>query len=138
MERESLPTVFADDLGLGKGVSGYINHTVPAALFCWLRSPNDFRRAVEEVVSLGGDTDTTAATVGASNIPKEWISGLVDWPRSVHWMRRLASELAKQFPEKGDGGSDGPVALFWPGILPRNLLFLEPSLRPLQLLPYSQ
>ncbi len=132
LERESLPTVFADDLDLGKGVSGYINHTVPAALFCWLRSPNDFRRAVEDVVSLGGDTDTTGAivgalagaTVGASRIPEEWISGLVDWPRSVHWMRRLASELAKQFPEEGAGESDGPVGLFWPGILPRNLVFL--------------
>jgi len=132
LERESLPTVFADDLDLGKGVSGYINHTVPAALFCWLRSPNDFRRAVEDVVSLGGDTDTTGAivgalagaTVGASRIPEEWISGLVDWPRSVHWMRRLASELAKQFPEESAGESHGPVGLFWPGILPRNLVFL--------------
>ncbi len=132
LERESVPIVFADDLGLGKGVTGYINHTVPAALFCWLRSPNDFRRAIEDVISLGGDTDTTAAivgglagaTVGASQIPEEWILGLFDWPRSVHWLRRLAAELAKQFPEKGAGESKGPVRLFWPGILPRNLIFL--------------
>ena len=132
LERESLASEFADDLGLGKGVSGYINHTVPVALFCWLRSPNDFRRAVEDVVSLGGDTDTTAAivgglagaTVGASHIPEEWISGLIDWPRSVDWMRRVADELARQFPEQGAGESNGSVRLFWPGILPRNVIFL--------------
>ena len=132
LEREAAPSAFADDLGLAKGVSGYINHTVPVALYCWLRSPGDFRRAVEDVVSLGGDTDTTAAivgalsgaTVGASGIPEEWIAGLIDWPRSVGWIKRLALALEKLFPEEGNGESDGPIGLFWPGILPRNLFFL--------------
>jgi len=128
----SPPAALADELGLGKGITGFVNHTVPVALFCWLRSPDDYRRAVEDVILLGGDTDTTAAivgglagaTVGASQIPEAWVSGLVDWPRSVNWMRQLASRLAKAFSEPRSGESFGPLSLFWPGVLIRNLFFL--------------
>lgn len=56
---------FAERLGLSGGVSGYINHTVPVALYVWLRSRGDYRTAVEEAILLGGDTDSTAAIVGA-------------------------------------------------------------------------
>ena len=114
--------VYTAALGLRYGVSGYINHTVPVALFCWLRYPADFRQAVEEAILLGGDADTTGAIVGglmgaalgAKAIPEEWLHGLAEWPRSVGWMRRLGARLA----EDGD-----PPPLCWPGILPRNLLF---------------
>jgi ADP-ribosylglycohydrolase len=51
--------------GLGHGVGGYVNHTVPACLFCWLAHPGDFRAAVEQVVTAGGDADSTGAIVGA-------------------------------------------------------------------------
>ena len=114
---------FAAALGLTHGVSGYINHTVPVALFCWLRYPADFRQAMEEAILLGGDADTVGAivgglmgcTLGAQAIPTEWLNGLAEWPRSVNWMRRLAERLA----ENGK-----PLPLCWPGLLPRNLLFL--------------
>jgi ADP-ribosyl-[dinitrogen reductase] hydrolase len=123
---------FADALGLRRGVSGYIYHTVPVALYCWLRWPGDFRRAVEEVIALGGDTDTTGAivggimgaTVGAGAIPREWVAGLLEWPRSAGWMRLLAARLAAQFGGATPGQSGGPVGLFWPGLPLRNLLFL--------------
>jgi ADP-ribosylglycohydrolase len=125
----------ADALGLRKGVSGYVYHTVPLALYCWLRAPGDFRAAVEEVIALGGDADTTGAvvggvagaTVGAGGIPAEWVGGLLEWPRSVAWMRGLAARLAEQFPGGGagpPGSAGGAVPLFWPGLLPRNLLFV--------------
>jgi ADP-ribosylglycohydrolase len=122
----------ADALKLRRGVSGYIYHTVPLALYCWLRSPGDFRGAVEEVIELGGDTDTTGAivgaiagaTVGASGIPVDWLNGLVEWPRTVGWMRNLAARLARQFPAEGEAVRQEPLALFWPGLLPRNALFL--------------
>ncbi len=55
---------FAAEIGLRGGVSGYINHTVPVALYASLRFPGDFRRAVGEAVLLGGDTDTVEAIVG--------------------------------------------------------------------------
>jgi ADP-ribosyl-[dinitrogen reductase] hydrolase len=126
----------ADALGLRRGVSGYVYHTVPLALYCWLRAPGDFRRAVEKVIVLGGDADTTGAivggmagaTVGAGGIPAEWIGGLLEWPRSVAWLRALAARLAEQFPGAGAAvrptAGDGPLPLFWPGLIPRNLLFV--------------
>jgi ADP-ribosyl-[dinitrogen reductase] hydrolase len=90
--------VFAEQLGCGQRVSGYLYHTVPVALHSWLSHPRDFRQAVITVIQCGGDTDTTAAIVGAivgsgvgrAGIPREWLEGLWEWPRSVAWMERLA------------------------------------------------
>jgi ADP-ribosylglycohydrolase len=123
---------FAASLGLEKGVSGYIYHTVPVAIFAWLRHPDSFRDAVESVILLGGDTDTTGAivgalagaTLGASSIPVEWLDKVFEWPRSVRWMRRLAESLASCYQDTAEDAKPGPVRLFWPGILPRNLLFM--------------
>jgi len=116
--------------GLTDGVSGYVNHTVPACLFCWLTHSQDFRTAAEAIVVAGGDADSTGAIVGAlagitagyQAIPTDWISGLIEWPRSIAWMQRLAQQLAaeRMSAEK----SRNPLPLFWPGILVRNLLFL--------------
>lgn len=118
------------DRGLTRGVSGYINHTVPACLFCWLTWPADFRMAVEQIVIVGGDADSTGAIVGAlagissgrDAIPEEWVSRLIEWPRSVAWMERLTDRLTnhRQFPS----APAGPVALLWPGVFVRNLFFL--------------
>lgn len=117
-------------VGCERGVSGYINHTVPAAIYCWLRWPGDFRAAVEHVVMAGGDADTTGAIVGAlvgatagvGAIPDEWLDGLIEWPRTSEWMQRLARALADAIENKGTSAS--PIPLFWPGLLPRNLFFL--------------
>jgi ADP-ribosylglycohydrolase len=132
LEKGSNVEEFADSLGLGKGVSGYIYHTVPVAIFGWLRYRSDFCEAVESVILLGGDTDTTGAitgalagaTLGASGFPTQWLGRLFEWPRSVRWMCRLAANLTKQFPEDSASTRAGPTRLFWPGILPRNVLFL--------------
>jgi ADP-ribosyl-[dinitrogen reductase] hydrolase len=120
-------------LGSHRGITGYVYHTVPVALYCWLRSPGDFRRAVEEVIALGGDADTTGAIVGAlagatlgeAGIPAEWLAGLAEWPRcSVTWLRELARRLSVRFfPEPGEAAL-GPPPFCWPGLLPRNLFFL--------------
>ena len=126
----------AEAMGLRRGVGGYVYHTVPLALYCWLRAPGDFRSAVEEVIALGGDADTTGAivgglagaTIGAGGIPAEWVEGLLEWPRSVGWLRALAAQLAEQFPGGATAAgrpAGGPVPLFWPGLLPRNLLFVS-------------
>jgi ADP-ribosylglycohydrolase len=132
LRRNTSAAVLADALGQQRGVSGYVYHTVPLALYCWLRHPADFRQAVEEVIALGGDADSTGAivgglagaTLGASGIPGQWLAGLLEWPRSVAWMRTLAVRLANQFASEGDPIAAGPLSLFWPGLLPRNLLFL--------------
>src|SRR5262245_13772600 len=56
---------FAARLGLERGVTGYMYHTVPVALYAWLRYPNDFRTAVQSTIRCGGDTDTVAAITGS-------------------------------------------------------------------------
>jgi ADP-ribosylglycohydrolase len=119
---------FAEFLGAHGRVSGYINQTVPVALFAWLRWPGDIRAAVEQVVLLGGDTDTTAAltgalvgaTAGADGIPTEWLDRLIEWPRSRRWMRELARRLAAA----ATGEQARPLPLFWPGALLRNVIFI--------------
>ncbi|MBI5387410.1 MAG: ADP-ribosylglycohydrolase family protein [Verrucomicrobia bacterium] len=120
---------FACSLGLGNGVSGYAFHTVPVAIYAWLRHPGDFRQALTSALDCGGDTDTVGAIVGAltggdvgeANIPKEWIEALWEWPRTANTLRKLANRLAQQQdqPEPLQ-----PVRYFWLGVLPRNVVFL--------------
>jgi len=120
---------FADTLGLAKGVSGYMYHSVPVAIHAWLSYQHDFRSAVTDVVECGGDTDSTAAivggivgvSVGKSGIPVEWIDRLWEWPRSVGWMESLAAQVESGL------SSDSPVrpiGLPAYGILLRNAFFL--------------
>jgi hypothetical protein len=90
---------------------------------------------VQEVILLGGDADSTGAIVGAlagasagaSAIPPAWLDGIVDWPRSVEWMRRLGARLSERFGA-ARGETAGPLRLFWPALPARNLLFLTVAL----------
>lgn len=118
----------ADNFGLRRGISGYVFHTVPVAVFAWLSHKNDFRDAVEGVIRCGGDTDTVAAITGAlvgarvgkAGIPAEWLAGYAEWPRTVAWIERLGRELAKgewrHTPQPA-------VPLAWLAIPLRNLFF---------------
>lgn len=132
LDRGAAPAELAAALGCERGVTGWTMHTVPAAMFCWLRAPGDVRAAVEETIRLGGDADSTGsvagalagATAGAGAIPPEWLDGLVDWPRSVAWMRRLADRLARRFPAEGPGEPLGPEPVLWPALPVRNLALL--------------
>ena len=122
----------AKKLGFSKGVSGYILNTIPAAIFCWLKHKENFRHAVEEVILLGGDTDTTGAitgalagaTLGANGIPNEWISGIWEWPRSVNWIKKLSRQLASQIENPVKIKKDSNVGFLQAGTIPRNILFL--------------
>lgn len=130
LARGDKTATFAVELGLSRGVSGYIYHTVPVVLHAWLSHPGDFRRAVEAVVLPGGDADTTGAilggiagaTCGAAAIPPEWLR-LAEWPRSVGWLRRLAERLEQAYPAVGPGYPVDPPPLCWPALWPRNLFF---------------
>lgn len=120
---------FADELGLRKGVSGYVYHTVPVAIYAWLRHFGDFEATLSSVLDLGGDTDSVGAVAGAlagavtgeSGIPETWIDGIVEVPRSVPVLRRVAARMTVTASREDE---PGPVGYFWPGIVPRNLLFL--------------
>jgi len=133
LKRGKSPAEFAATLGLEFGVTGYIYHTVPVALYCWLRAGGCFREAVEAAICLGGDTDTLGAivgglcgaTCGTQQIPGEWLVRLLEWPRTERWMRELASRLALRFPDSGEGAPATPVPLVWPGQFLRNIFFLN-------------
>jgi ADP-ribosylglycohydrolase len=120
---------FCESLGLGKGVSGYVYHTVPVVIHAWLNHQSDYRKAVLEIIRCGGDTDTTAAilggiigaSVGKSGIPKEWIDGVMEWPRSVRWMETLAEKLSEA---DCDGLPVRTPEVTFPAVLARNLFFL--------------
>ncbi|HEY1549793.1 MAG TPA: ADP-ribosylglycohydrolase family protein [Kofleriaceae bacterium] len=107
----------AHELGLSRGITGYVHHTVPMCLHAWLRAPHEFARPVAEIIELGGDSDTTGAIVGAlagasageGAIPREWLA-IRDAPRSLAWIRKLARSTA-------------PIRIAWPLIPLRNLAF---------------
>jgi hypothetical protein len=111
-------------MNLSTGVSGYAFHSVPVAIYSWLRHATDFRMAVVSAIECGGDTDTVGAitgslsgtALGSSDIPEDWLSRITDWPLSVKTLRRAAGVLA-------GNGQRFPSA-FWPFSLARNLVLL--------------
>lgn len=125
LSRSASVAAFSEALGGKREVSGYIYRTVPVALYAWLRHRGDFRTTLQEVIACGGDTDTVAAITGAlagmecgeRGIPPQWITGICEWPRSIHVLRDVASRV---------GGQHGhpPVRYAAWGIIPRNLFFL--------------
>ena len=128
---------FAASIGLARGVSGYICHTVPVALHASLRYPSDLRAAVLGAIACGGDTDSVAAVVGGivgagvgkGGIPADWLAGLAEWPRTVRWMEHLADRLGTvDDVVPGSVGIPGGVGrmlpVFLSAVIVRNLLFL--------------
>jgi ADP-ribosyl-[dinitrogen reductase] hydrolase len=115
---------YAQSISGKKGPSGFVLESVSVALFCWLRHRGDFRATVESAIALGGDADTISAIAGGiagaeatvAGIPEDWVSGLAEWPRTTAFMSRVAKRLAE--------GDHRPVPWFWPGVLPRNAVFL--------------
>lgn len=83
--------------------SGYVMHTIEAAVWCLLTTDN-YRDAVLKAVNLGVDTDTTAAVTGGlagllygfETIPEEWILKLARRDD----IEDLAERLAKKLNEK--------------------------------------
>ena len=73
------------------GAGCFTLESVPFALATFHRNPIDFRKGVLEAVNAGGDTDTTAAMVGAmigahvgiDGIPPEWVERVDDCGRAI-------------------------------------------------------
>ena len=128
-EEDETVAQLAARLGLERGVTGYIYHTVPVALYGWYRHFGSFEESLTAVLDRGGDTDTAGAivgalagaSVGAEAIPDAWRSGIADWPRTLKVLERVADRLAAATEGQGQ---QGPVRYFWPGIALRNPLFL--------------
>jgi ADP-ribosyl-[dinitrogen reductase] hydrolase len=79
------------------GTTGWVVHTVAAAAYCFLFTPEDFERSVIHAVMGGDDADTTAAVTGAISgayngvaaIPDRWRDGV---ERGAE-IRQMASDL---------------------------------------------
>lgn len=116
-------------LGLEAGVSGYVHHTVPVALYAWWRHHGDFAATVTAALDCGGDTDTVGAIAGAlagavtgeAGIPRDWVDGIAEFPRSTAVLRAVADRLACA---PSDRAAAGPVSYAWPLLPARNALFL--------------
>ena len=120
---------FAQYLGLSGGVTGYVYHTVPVAVYAWYLHFGAFEETLTAVLNCGGDTDTVGAIAGAlaggvvgdGGIPRDWLNGIYGWPRGVKVLRQIADRLAEKSQQHEAGSA---VAYFWPGIVPRNVIFL--------------
>ena len=94
---------FAAKIGLYKGITGYIYHTVPVVIQTWLRYQQDYQTAILEIVSCGGDTDTIAAilggiigaNVGKDGISQQWLNNLWEYPRNIKWMESVGIRLTE-------------------------------------------
>jgi ADP-ribosyl-[dinitrogen reductase] hydrolase len=120
---------FAEALGLFKGVTGYVYHTVPVAIYAWYRHFGDFEQTLSAVLNCGGDTDTSGAIAGAlagavvgkQGIPIDWLEGIFEWPRGLKLLKQIADGLAENVQLRK---ARSPVRYFWPGIVLRNAFFL--------------
>lgn len=96
------PSFVARQFGWQCGISGYIVPTTIMAVYCWLRYPNDYRRAVESAICLGGDSDSiggivgglVGAHIGIKRIPAELLNRLGGTPQGPEWMEGMANRLA--------------------------------------------
>lgn len=119
---------FAPTLRCQDGISGYILCTVPCVIHVWLRHQDDYPGGLTEIVSAGGDADTTAAILGAiigartgrGGIPAEWFAGVAEWPHGVAWME----DLSRRLTESLNGDNVSAPAYFTPALVPRNAVFL--------------
>ena len=90
---------FAESLGLSKGVTGYIYHTIPIAIHAWLSNQDNFQTGLVNTIQCGGDTDTVGSIVGsligiqvgAENIPANWRKGLFDYPLNEKSLKEIAN-----------------------------------------------
>ncbi len=116
----------AAELGCPTTVTGYAYHSVPVALYAWLRHRGDPAACLEAILRCGGDTDSIGAIAGAlfgadggeGAFPlAAWDREvIVDWPLTLGTLRAAGSALA--------GGANGPVRWWWPMQPLRNAVFL--------------
>jgi ADP-ribosylglycohydrolase len=83
--------------------SGYVIHTLEAAIWCFMNSES-YSETVLKAVNLGDDTDTNAAVAGGlaglyygyENIPQEWIDQLARKEDIEELVFRLGTQLIKK------------------------------------------
>ena len=82
--------------------SGYVVHTLEAAMWCFLNTEN-YKDCVLKAVNLGHDTDTTAAVAGGlaglwyglEDIPADWIDILPKKDWIITLCKNMVENIAK-------------------------------------------
>ncbi len=117
---------YAGSLGLARrGVSGFALHSVPVALYAWLRHRPDVETALTAVLDCGGDTDSVGAMVGAvagaalgvGGFPARWVRPIRDWPFGVPRLITLGESLESDVRPRR-------TTLWWPLMAVRNMVML--------------
>lgn len=131
VERE--PTGTPREAGERLGNTGFVLHTAPLALWCFLRHGDHPVEAITAAIAAGGDTDTTAAIVGAwvgalhgasaEALPPRLVSGLARGPFGERHLRALAAHLAHGTRRAGRpaGPSKAAPGFSWPLAMARNI-----------------
>ena len=124
---------YARELGCERGVTGFVMHTVPVAVYAWLVHARDLRQAITEVVLCGGDTDSVAAITGAiigagtgaDAIPPSWLARTLEIPGTIARLRGVARDLAAALaagqPRRASLRAVVAESAWWPVMLVRNL-----------------
>lgn len=118
---------FIGDIGCKpqKGITGYAYHTVPAVIYSGVKNHWEFQSVITEIISAGGDTDTTAAIAGAlcgayggtTSIPEPWIHNIKEWPSHITDLTRLSESIIIKTPIR--------IRPHWsPTLFLRNIFFL--------------
>ncbi len=96
------PRKAARQLGWSKGMNKSILPTTVMAIYCFLRFPTSFERAVKSALLLAGHNDALVATVGGlvgahvgvGRLPAHLHDFLGDWPHNRAWIENLATRLS--------------------------------------------
>jgi ADP-ribosyl-[dinitrogen reductase] hydrolase len=121
----ALQRISTRDAAQSCGTSGFVLHSVSFATFALLRYGTDPLLALTEVISAGGDTDSTGAILGGwlgalhgeAALPRGLIDRIHDGPFGPTHLRALAECLARVH-----GGAAAPVPRYSPTrALARNL-----------------
>ncbi|QDV27697.1 ADP-ribosylglycohydrolase family protein [Aureliella helgolandensis] len=96
------PAAVARHFGWQDGVSHSMVDTTVMAIYCWLRYPDDFKRATTAAIHLGGDSKSLGAIVGGlsgahlgvAGIPSELPAMLGGSPHGPTWIASLAERFS--------------------------------------------
>lgn len=120
---------FVAEQGWKSGPTGFVMHTVPAALHALYSVPGSWEDVVRATVRLGGDTDSIAALVGAmasvdparGPLPASWVERLKDSPLSVSLLEKIEHAARQSMAE---GRAVPPPELSFLKMLGRNMAML--------------
>ncbi len=96
------PSSVARHFGWRRGINDYIVPTTVMAVYCWLRYPTDFTKAVQSAIDLGGDSDSIGAIVGGlagahigfDRLPQKLVKSMGGYPQGLGWIEEMSNRLS--------------------------------------------